>query len=203
MKTKPSIVMVAAALLGGALVLRQTQAQPKAPAAAPASMRIAVCDVVKVFANCERSKDLKTKFAERARANKAEDERRAKQIESIEQELRELKPSSKEFEDRMEEMSRLSINRETWAKFEDTREMRERMRLTEEMYRDVQAAVAQVAKDQGLHVVINSDETPFDAKADIYRQIEARKVLYNDGGADITDAVLARLNEAYKAKPGK
>jgi Skp family chaperone for outer membrane proteins len=193
------LVIGIVAVAAGMFLWRESSAQPKP--AMPAATKVAVCDIVKLFSNYERHKDLKQKFADRERANKLEDERRTKQIDSIDKELQGLLAGSKEYEARLAELTRLGIERETWIKYEKARDVRERMRAVEEMHKEILATVAAVAKEQGVQVVFSSDESPFDQTADIYRQVEARKALYVDPSIDLTDAVLARLNDAYKAKP--
>lgn len=201
MKNSKAALLIASAVIVGTLVLRDLPAQTKPPAAteAPVSTRLAVVDVVKLFANYQRAKDLDMKMADHRRALKVEDEKRTKQIDSIDQELKELNPSSAEYEKRAGEMTRLGIERDTWMKYEESREMQERYRLTEDMYKDITKAVAEVAAKQGFHVVLNSDDTAAETKPDIFRKIERKKVVYADPSLDITDAVLSRLNEAYKA----
>lgn len=199
--------LVAAALAIGGAAMKDSWAQSRPAAEAPAVTRVAVMDVVKVFANYQRAKDQELKLQERRRAVKAEDEKRAKLIESMEQELKDLNPTSPEFQKRMDELTKASVERESWLKFEDARELQERYRLSDEMYKDIGKAAGDVAKANNFQVVLNSDESNAEPKPDIFRKIERKKVLYADPSLDITDLVLMRLNEAYKSgattKPGK
>ena len=199
-----SWLMAIAAVAVGAMVMNNLFAQPKpattAQAPAPAATKIAVCDVGVIFTNYQKAKDLEMKFGERRNALKAEDDKRGKKIESIEQELREgLKANSKEYEDRLAEYTKLTIDRETWVKYEEVRATREYSRLSSEMFKDIQTVAGQVAIEKGFDVVLSNDAALTDQKTDVYRLIETKKVLYSSPAVDITNAVLAKLNEQYKA----
>lgn len=197
------ILAVVAIALGLALVLREGHAQQK-PEAAPVifpTAKTAVCDVVKLFSNYQRAKDLETKLRDHRNSLKKEDADRSKKIDSIESELKDLDPTSNEYQNRLDLMTKLTIDRETWIKFEEAKDNQEHTRMTEAVYNDVLKAVSDVAKDKGITLVLNSDDTAPESKPDILRKIERKKVLYADNSLDITNDVLARLNESYKAAP--
>jgi Skp family chaperone for outer membrane proteins len=202
MKT-PSIrlifVLVAAvgtAVLTGAFA----QSKPAAPQAAPA--RAATCDVTVIFTEYDKVKDIEKKMTGLRRDLKAEDDRRAKRIQAVETELKDsLKPHTPAYNDRMDELTRLRIERDTWQKAVNAREAEERKRIAKEIYQDFLRAVSLTAREQGYQIVLNNDQSSPDLKADIFRQIEGTKILYCDPGTDLTVAVLTRLNESYRALP--
>jgi Skp family chaperone for outer membrane proteins len=199
---KAWMIVAAAVLMIGVAVLKDSWAQtrPAADAPAPATTRVAVVDVVKVFANYQRAKDQELRLQEHRKEVKAENEKRSKNIESMELELKDaLAPGSPEFQKRLDELTKASIDRETWLKFEDAKETQERYRLSDEMYKDILKTVAEVAKDQNFQIVISSDESNAESKPDVFRKIERKKVLYAAPGLDITDSVLTKINDAYKA----
>ena len=204
MKHTRLIVLVILTGLAFALALSDLMAQskPASPAdAAPAAVRTAVCDLVKTYTNYQRAKDLRIKVEESRRNFKSEDELRAKKIDSLTAELKELNPSSKEYETRLNELAKLTIERETLQKFEDARNMREFYRMSEEIYDEVRKAAGDVAREKRFHLVVTSDDTPpRDDKADLFDRMERKKVLYNDPSLDITDAIVAKLNEQYKTE---
>lgn len=185
-----------------AAVLNSALAQTKPAAGDIPWAKVATCDVTRVFSEYQRVKDVETRMTGLRRGLKAEDDRRAKEILALEAELKDsLKPGSEAYDAKFEELTRRTLERETWQKMMDSREAQERRRLAEEIYKDALRAISQVAKDQGCHIVLNGDQTAPDLKADIFRQIDFRKVLYSDAAVDLTEAVLARLNKTYQALP--
>lgn len=185
------------AVLAGTVLLNQSFAQPKPPVATGTS--VAVCDVVKVFGNYQKAKDLEAKLIENRRNLKAEDDKRVKQLESLEQTLKALNPTSPDYISTLNDLTEQTIARETWMKFQGAKETKERVRLTEEMYKEIVKIAGTIAKEQGYQIVLSADETTAEPNPDIEKLISQRKVLYADPSIDLTDTVMARLNEAYKA----
>ena len=179
MKTSRVVLIGTLAAMAGAVLLNQSFAQPRpaatGAAAAPAGMRVAVCDVVKVFGNYQKAKDLEAKMVENRRDLKAEDDKRAKQIESTEQTLKALNPNSPDYTSTLNDLTEQTIARETWQKFQVAKEDKERIRLTEEMYREIINLAGQIAKEQGYQIVLSADETTADPNPDIYKFISAEE----------------------------
>ena len=71
------------------------------------------------------------------------------------------------------------------------------------LYEAASAAVAQVAQDRGIDIVIVTSELPDMAQLaraesqQIAAILQNRKVLYSKDSADITQAVLARMNADF------
>ena len=86
-------------------------------------------------------------------------------------------------------------------KLEQSKATREHQGLTEAMYREILDVIQTVAKEQGDTLVLYRDDIDLksDSITELLSKITRRKVLYSDPGMDITDLVLARLNERYKA----
>ncbi len=197
---KLSLLVLGAAIgavLAGTLLLKDTLAQNAAPA--PAS-RVAVCDIVQVFNNYNRAKDLQVEFEKRMDQTKAENEKRIKAIEAIQMELEGFKAGTKDYEDRYNKIQRLTIDRKAWLQYEEMLGRNEQLRLTQEMYKDAMDTIGQVAKDRAIDIVLYREmrDVPTADISELLSQIERRKVLYNTAGADITEEVLARMNRAYR-----
>jgi Skp family chaperone for outer membrane proteins len=203
MNRRRMLVLVVLASVAVVLAMGDLLAQSKPGAAqvVPAITRVAVCDMVKIYSNYQKAKDLRVKVEEGRRNFKSEDELRGKKIESLNAELKELKVGSKEYDARVSELAKLTIERETLQKFEDNRNVREYYRMSEDIYSELQKAAADVAKENGVQLVLNSDDTsPSDDKPDLFARMERKKVLYSDPAMDITDAIVARMNQQYKTE---
>lgn len=214
MKQRMPIVIAAAAVILG-WMLSPTGAQPAAPpaavppvaappAAAPPAAgsagTVAVCDVVVVFNEYQRAKDLTLKLNERRDALRAENEKRGKAIDVLRTELEGLKSGSKEYEQRLNEVQRLTIERTAWLQFQETLIMRDHQRLTREMYEQILKMIQTVAEQNGFLIVLQRDKESLESQTtqELVQKIASRKVLYNHASVDITDPVLARLNDQYR-----
>ncbi len=202
MKTSRLYLWVVAIVLGGGILLSTSLAT--APRTAESATRVGVCDVVQVFNNYERAKDLTTKLNENRETIKSQDATRIKSIEAVEMELEGLVVGSDEYEKRLSEVERLSIDRKVWLQYEEAVLMRNHHRLTKEMYRQILKMIAEVARGKGYHIVLyriskelESEDTP-----QLLQQIERHRVLYAADSVDLSGEVLSRLNQAYGRKTG-
>jgi len=196
--SKLSVLIVVGVALSAA-VLSHSLAQPAAKTATPT--RMAVCDVVEIFNNYQRAKDLTAKLNERRKSIQAENEDRGKKIDDKQEEMKALKKGSKEYEARFSELQLMVIEREAWLKFQETLAVREHHRLTVEMYEEIQKTIATLAKERSIQIVLFRDPETITSQTtgELLRQIGMRKLLYSDGSVDMTEDTLRRLNETYRA----
>jgi Skp family chaperone for outer membrane proteins len=86
-------------------------------------------------------------------------------------------------------------------------EVEKALRL-QDLYKSVKWAIADLAEAEGYDIVMlddTSDELPFDrdsrlpAQLQILQQITTRKLLYLNPATDVTDDLIVRMNNAYRA----
>ena len=198
MKASRFCTLAIIALLAGALLLTRTSAQT----AAPAPTRIAICDLVDVFNNYQRAKDLTAKLNERRLAIKAEGKKRSDAIDALRQELDSYKQGTKKYKETVHQIQWQSLQAQGWLKYQDALALEEHRDLTKEMYKEIREMIAQLAKQRGISVVLQREpgEIETDDTTQLLRQIYNQKVLYSAEELDITEAVLLSLNQAYRAK---
>jgi len=187
----------------GAVVFEVSVAQP-AGEGAPAATRVGVCDVVQIFNNYEKSKVLSARLTDQRNQIKAEDDKRRKEIDGLQMELEALKEGSPEHEKRLQRLQELTIQLQVWQQFQQSLIMRRHHQLTQELYEEILRTIDAVAKERGFQVVLYAQRTMPTGKdtPELLRMIELRKVVYSAPGLDLTDTVLARLNESYRGAGG-
>jgi Skp family chaperone for outer membrane proteins len=198
MKTSRIYLLAIIALVGVAAFLTNSVAQQ----AAPARGQIAFCDLVEVFNNYQRAKDLTTELNDRRNTIKAEAEKRTKAVDTLKMELENYKRGSQQYDQTFNEVARQSIELDAFLRYQEQLALRDHRSLTEEMYKEIIGAVGKVAAQQGVSVVMQREQEQLnteDTKA-MLQQIYNRKVLYFSEALDITEAVLTSLNQGYKAK---
>ncbi len=197
---KSQVLIVAAALLvGGVLLMRHSGAQQADVTAGPTSL--AVCDIEAIFRNYDRATDLLERLNDDRIRIKNEYEQRGKAVQALELELGALKEGSEEFEARFQEIQRLGIESNTYLQFNESLIRRKHHRLTEEMYQEILVGIARAAQEKGIDLVLYLDEQVAQSAKDameLLAQIRNRKVLYSRESLDITQVVLDRLNQAYR-----
>jgi len=198
MKTSRLATLATVALLGGAMLWTHTSAQT----AAPAATRIAICDLVDVFNNYQRAKDLTARLNERREAIKAESKKRSDAIDALRQELENYKKGTKKFKETLHQIQWQSLQAQGWLKYQDSLALEEHRDLTKEMYTEIKAMIAKVASQRGVTMVLQREpeELQTEDTTQLLRQIYGQKVLYHAEELDMTEAVLLALNQAYRAK---
>lgn len=196
---RSSIFLLATALAACvAMFLTRVGAQAPAAAAGPKGT-VAVCDVVTVFNNYQRAKDLSAEFQERAKKLAAQDKQKFQVIQEVEKVLDALKPGSKSYEGQLQKWEKLSFERATWSRLRKQVNIREHRRLTEEMFKEILDMTEKVAKERRYELVIQKDNVELTSQTttELLSKIAQRKCLYAAKSIDITDVVLKRVNRLY------
>ena len=201
MKRTGTYLIVVVVLTAGLFVLKDSLAQPAAPAPAPATA-IAVCDVVEIFNNYQRAKDLSADVTKKRLALEAESKRRAKLVDDMTKELGSLKSGSAQYDLRVDQIQKAIIDNRAWLDTELGLNVRQGYKLTREMYDEIRAMIAQTARDLGCQLVLQRDrsEPQSTNTRELLARIATRKVIYAANQADITEIVLSRLNLAYRQR---
>jgi len=199
MSSSKLCVLVIVVVVACALLLSRSLAQ--GGPAATGTVTVAVCDVAQVFDGYVRGQELTAEFLKRGERLQAEDEQRLKAIDELTSELEGLLEGSKEYERRFNEIQRLKMDREVWMRYETALAERDRLRLTKEMYDEIMAVVGKIAAQRGINIVLyhKADMEKAETRAQLLQQMELRKVIYSSKAADITEDVLAAVNDAYRA----
>ena len=168
----------------------------------PGGGSVVVCDVVTVFNDYDRAKDLTETFRQRSEAITQERDKRAARIQAMQEELQGLQAGSPDFETLLQNIQREAIEAEAWQQYKMTLAARDHHRLTTEMYDEILAMVQAVAEQQGHSLVLFREgrSTQTESIQQLLAQVENRKVLYSSPRIDITQSVLAQLNQQYHAR---
>lgn len=195
-----SLGIVAAALAGAGFLAVTTRPAAGMLQAAPP---VAGVDVVRVFNEYERQKDLTTQMEQIQSTLDAENNARRQRIEGMQQRITTLQPTDPTYESSREELLRMQIDYKNWVDLKQAQMGREVSRWSGRVYEEILQAVQQVAQQAGIEIVLYKDEfIPQVENPEAMReQIRMRKVLYCSGTADLTQRVLDRLNQTYRSQP--
>ncbi len=203
MKIKKVHVVLFGATLAASLCLislTRTNAQGAGRSAGPT--KVAVCDLIRVFADYQRAQDLTTKLNERKGSIEAENRKRVTKLEGLKMTMEGYKPGSKEHTKVLDDFKRQMIGLKVWLEIERDSVLADHRRLTEEMFKQIRDAIATVAKERNIDLVIQLAPKELNARnyEELVAQIDRRKVLYNTQDIDITKTVLQLINESYQIK---
>ncbi len=191
--------------LGAALVVaslagsRWLNAQPSRSATG----RAATVDVVRVFNEYEKQKDLAEEFKAEQDKLDAENQQRRAKIDALQATVDRMQPSDPLYADRARELFQMQVEYKNWYELKRAAIGREMAMWTARMYREILTAIGTTAERDGFDMVFYRDEfEPAGLDPQVIReQIQDRKVLYASPGVDITSDLLARMNASYRSQP--
>jgi len=192
-------VMVLGCLIGLFFVTRVPCSVSRAtsPALARGGTRIGVVDVRKIFQDCKRNVRYREEvIAERGRII-AELDGLSREIEAERAGLKALREVSDDYMASMKEILEKQARLQSQQEFHKLRGEYKEKRWTEGLYKDILRETGEVAKQRGLDLVLEKDEVELPAPSanELMLTIRTHKLLYSGGCLDITDEVMARVDE--------
>ncbi len=174
------------------------------PAQGATQQQIAVCNLTHVFDNYRMTRDLEQVFESRNKEFQTLAEEKRKELESRGKQLAQFKPGSDDYIQREEEFAIEQYKFKGWLDIWEQRLKQEHKNWLRKVYQSVQDAIAEVAKERGLALVLTYSDIDEDApdSTAMKQQILLRTVLYADNRIDLTQPILARLEERYEKAGG-
>jgi len=187
------IVTLAAAAISLSVGYEQGWAKAKEEIA-PA--RIAVVSVRRILENSKTNAQWEAKARAESGKNRAELEKLSKELQAIEADMATRKVGSNDYMKLMSEGTQKQAILEAKDKFYQQELTLKQQQQIEQLYQDIIATVASVAKDKGADLVIAREEFQFPSTSlrELTLVIQTSKVLYNAEHMDITNDVLAILD---------
>ena len=179
--------------------------RPPARPAQPPPPANTIVDYPRVFDSMQETKDQRQLMETQRNFVRAEDTRRAGQFGDIVSERNQLKPDSPEAAKLQEELDRLKRDREQFAAVQRAQMDRQHKEHMARLFRKMEAAIAEVAKKHDIALPPdNNPPIPEDLSSvtpdQLRRIVMKRWIPKPDGGADLSDEVIALLNERYAAE---
>ncbi|HUW84594.1 MAG TPA: OmpH family outer membrane protein [Phycisphaerae bacterium] len=166
--------------------------------------KVAVVDVIRIFNECQQTKDVNERF--QLRDEKFVDQRQKlkEAVDQKEGELEAFARGSKEYIERFKQWVQLQIDYGSTIKIHQRRIVRDQVFWTRRTYTQIVQAVEEVAKARGLLLVFYRDEMDLqtDDLKDLGNRLRDRKVVFSAAGLDITQEVLDKVNRDYRASGG-
>lgn len=162
-----------------------------------APARIAVVSVRRVLENTKKSALWEEKARAEGKKIMAELEKLSKELQAIEADMATRKVGSSDYLKLMREGTEKQAILEAMDKFYQQELVLKQQQQIEQLYQEIIAAVASVAKEKGVDLVIAKEEFRFPSSSlrELTLVIQTSKVLYHAEHMDITNDVLAVLDK--------
>jgi len=194
--------MTAAMVLGvvaaaGVWGYRMSQAQP----AAPQGLKVGVVDVTKALTECQENLDREKQAGDRKQQLDNELAKLKQEANDLRGQLETaLKPGSKEYTDRMQDFFNKMALADAYEKGQQQVLAAETQAWMERLYRKFLDEVAQIARLEGISLVLTKDEIPVEQAtklSELTAAIRSRKVLFSSPSLDLTAKVMENLDRTY------
>ena len=194
-----TILLAAAVVALGLLQLRPAPVVAQGASGGEAT-RVGVVDLQAVLNGSDEFAAMQERQQDRGRELQEELQRRQGEVKAGQNQLDALGPDTPAWEAKRREVLEAAAGTQAWEQIAKQIEGGDQAREFLSLYEQADAAVAAVAQERGLDVVLAKSDLPDLgqlARADrnqITAILQNRKVLYSSDRVDVTQAVLLRLN---------
>lgn len=177
-------------------------ARPAAADDASGSVKIAVCDPIKVLNQIQEGKDSMAKWKQEGDSLTDQATAKKSQLQSEQDALELILPTSDDYETKVETFIQHQADAQAWLQAAQMNMARKQRTEEKTMFDKILKTIGDLAQAQGLSVVINGAHADFpeldkmDANAFV-QTILLHTALYSDTKLDITQQVIIAMDKAY------
>lgn len=170
--------------------------------------RVAVVDPSRVFSEMQETKDLRVQLESERQRLAATSKEKETEITNLQNQRKQTRPDSPQFEDLNKQIMQKAMEYEVWSKYAKMDAERNQKRQMRTLFAKMESATAEVAKQQGIDVVITdqSPDLPDSMEGITIEQLRgalnSKRVMFASDAANISTAVIASLDAKYKAGAG-
>ena len=169
----------------------------------PAGGKVACVDVIRIYNEYQRQKDLAEEAQQIEQDMQNEMERRRGALDSLQATLDAMDPADPTYGSRQRELLAMQIDFKNWMDLMQADMGREVGIWTRRIYEETMIVLEKQAQQFGYDMVMYRDApglVGFEPES-IQNQIRQRRLLYVNPQTDITQQVLDELNAQYRAQP--
>ena len=183
---------------GGAQGTQATQAPP---------LRIAVVNPARIIKEMQETKELESRLNSEGQRLATEERDMKEKIKKLEDQRGNFRPDSVQYEEIQKQYVKAVAEWKVWGEtYMAEREWRTK-KLTKMLHDKVTAAIADYAGREGIDVVLSDFQPQASDKElaamslkDMQVFLNQRRILFSSKQADISDAIIARLDSKYRAE---
>ena len=172
------------------------------PTSTWAQTKIGVVNVATVSEKYARTKELEGQFDALRKSLGQQRDALKEKIDRAKAGLQEeLKPGTAEYQSRRKEIAMMEAELQWFVESEGQKVERGLAEALRSIYDDIHVCVKEIADENGIQIVLAADTVPAEAPdtpSQARQTILLQKVLYWKPDVDLTEAVLARLNQRHK-----
>ncbi len=200
MPTSGRLAAVAAGVAAGVVIFGGWQTV-QAQSGATAGARVVALDINRVFNGYQRQIDFSNEMLQFQAEMEGQRNARRQAIEMKQTTLQQLDPNDPTFRNSRRDLLRMTSQYRLWDEMVRGMMAAETARWTEIIFADLQRMSGRLARERGYDMVLSIDFQLPDERDTISDRIFRRRIIHHRPELDITDDVVAALNEAYTKLP--
>ncbi len=168
-----------------------------------AGTAVAAVDFNRVLKECEQQAAMLADNSKRSLELNQENTARTQEVQRLQAEMDPLQPGSEAWQAKARTVQQKRLELEVWGKMAQQDNQLTRARQLAELYTAINGAAEAIAAEQGYDLLVMKEPLPNLQSVNVQRLeaiIQTRKIIYAGPNADITDAVLQRVNTAYAGR---
>jgi len=176
--------------------------------ALPASaQKIATANAAKIFNEIQEKKDLAAKMENERKTIEAQDLEKKTKLKDLQLARDAIKADAPGYEKANQELFQFAIEYQTWARITQANIERNQKLQMVNLFNKITAAVAQVATQKGIDLVVAEIRPELPDNLDqfnveqVRQLINNRNVLFSTATVDISNDVINSMDAQYKAAP--
>ena len=166
-------------------------------------LKIATASAARIFMGMKEKTDVRAKLDEQVKDLRAQEESRRQKVKDLQSQMELLKPDSPQYEEANKAFTAAAIDFKNWGELSQAQAARQEKMLTKMLFDKITAAIAEIAKERGIDLVF-AEQPPFAIERmspqELQQAMVQRQVLYSNASIDLTQDVIARLDERYNTQ---
>ena len=168
--------------------------------------RIAVANPSRIFNEMQETRTLQAKMKDEQQRFATQQKEKMAELDQLKSSRDALKPSHPHYDDLNGQLMKAGINYKVWVDSQRLIAEQTQKRQMKNLFEKVEAAIAEVAKNKGINLVLADNKEPLPNDQDLetinfqtFRQLILQKqVLYANDRVDISQDVLVLLDARFK-----
>ena len=174
------------------------------------AQKIGSANVQKVFSDIKETKDLETKLKAQGDALNTQQNALQQKLKALQDNRNQFKPGTETYDRANQELKQTLTRGQIELQIANQDLQTEQKRQTKTIYDKIVAAVTDLAKEKGYSIVVaqivppepSDDQMDQMKAADLINLLRQQNLLYVDPSADLTTAVVTKLDAAYSSTAG-
>jgi Skp family chaperone for outer membrane proteins len=188
---------------GSIMLFTSNPSRAQAQGANGKGIKIATASPSKIFSGMKEKTDVETKLKQQRDGLATEERSRRQKVQDLQSQLALTKPDAPQYEEQNNQFMQAAADFKMWGELSQAKAARDEKLQTKLLFDKITATIAEIAKERGIDLVI-AEQPPMNIERvsaqDLTQLMAQRQVLYTNANVDITQDVIAKLDERYNAQ---